>query len=82
MVGSRIVAQSSVFIMGVSAIESNKIEKVIVQKESKRVILSQLANMYGITEEMLFLDFPGYARPTAPTRILTADHNLLLAGAD
>ena len=76
VVGSRIVAQSSVFIMGVSAIESNKIEKVIVQKESKRVILSQLANMYGITEEMLFLDFPGYAEANGSDKDFDSRHTI------
>lgn len=61
VVGSRIVAQSSVFVLGIPLIGPDKLEQVIVQRESKREILSQLENVYGITEETLYLDFPGYA---------------------
>ena len=61
MIGNRIVAQSSIFILGVSAIWPHKMEQIIVEKRCKTEIRSQLANVYGITEEMLFSDFPGYA---------------------
>ena len=61
VIGNRIVAQSSVFLLGVSAIGPNKIDQIIVEKRCKTVIRSQLASVYGITEEMLFSDFPGYA---------------------
>lgn len=61
VIGNRIVAQSSIFLLGVTAIGQDKLEKVIVKTESKTKIRAQLANVYGITEELLFLDFPGYA---------------------
>ncbi len=61
VIGNRIVAQSSVFVLGVSAILPHQMEQIIVEKGCKTEIRSQLANVYGITEEMLFSDFPGYA---------------------
>ena len=40
------------------------------------MILSQLANMYGITEEMLFLDFPGYAEANGSDKDFDSRHTI------
>ena len=65
---NRIVAQSSVFVLGVPEIAQDKWKKIIVQKGSKSDILTQLETMYGINEEELFADFPGYAVANASTK--------------
>ena len=67
--GNRIVAQSSVFVFGVPAVASNRIEKLTVQADSKRAILTQLDAVYGINEEMLVPDFPGYVVANAATKV-------------
>ena len=66
--GNRIVAQSSVFVLGVPEIAQDKWKKIIVRKGSKSDILTQLETMYGINEEELFADFPGYAVANASTK--------------
>ena len=59
--GNRIVAQSSVFIFGVPTIDSAGMKRLAVQARSKNDILNELETVYGISEEMLFSDFSGYA---------------------
>ncbi|MDE0632344.1 MAG: tetratricopeptide repeat protein [Caldilineaceae bacterium] len=66
--GNRIVAQSSVFVFGVSAVASDRMERFIIQADSKRDILTQLDAVYGINEEVLFSDFPGYAVANAANK--------------
>ena len=66
--GNRIVAQSSVFVLGVPEIAQDKWKKIIVRKGSKSDILTQLETMYGINEEELFADFPGYAVANVSTK--------------
>ena len=66
---NRIVAQSSVFVLGISRIGLHKMEKFIVKARSKVDILTQLETVCGINEEMLFPDFPGYAVANAANRI-------------
>ena len=71
--GNRIVAQSSVFVFGVAEVgEPAKMGKFIVQVESKIGILSQLESLYGINEEMLYPDFPGFAVANASNRFFDA----------
>ena len=59
--GNRMVAQSSIFVLGAPAVALDKMGKITVRAESKNNILAQLESMYGISEEMLFSDFPGFA---------------------
>ena len=66
--GNRIVAQSSVFVFGVPEIARTDMTALKVRAESKSDILTQLETMYGINEEELFADFPGYAVANAPTK--------------
>ena len=58
---NRIIAQSSVFVLGGSKIESRDMRKLTIRSACKLQILTQLETMYGINEEMLNPDFPGYA---------------------
>ena len=58
---NRIIAQSSVFVLGGSKIESRDMTKITIRSVCKHQILTQLETMYGINEEMLNPDFPGYA---------------------
>lgn len=58
---NRIIAQSSVFVLGDSKIESHEMTKLTIRSVCKPEILKQLETMYGINEEMLNPDFPGYA---------------------
>ena len=66
--GNRIVAQSSVFVLGVPEIARTDMTALKVRAESKSDILTQLETMYGINEEELFADFPGYAVANASTK--------------
>lgn len=66
--GNRIVTQSSVFVLGVPTVSSDKMERFIIRAESKNDILIQLATRYDINEEMLFPDFPGYAVANASNK--------------
>ena len=67
--GNRIVAQSSVLIFGVPTVASDRMERLTVWADSKRDILTQLDAVYGINEETLFSDFPGYAVANAANKI-------------
>ena len=66
--GNRIVAQSSVFVFGVPEIARTDMTALKVRAESKSDILTQLETMYGINEEELFADFPGYAVANASNK--------------
>ena len=61
VLGSRIVAQSSVFVFGISAIPLARMERLTIPAVKKRNILGELETVYGINEEELFPDFSGYA---------------------
>lgn len=61
VLGSRIVAQSSIFVFGVPAIPLPKMEKLTIPAASKSSLLGELEAVYGINEEELFPDFSGYA---------------------
>ena len=66
--GNRIVAQSSVLVFGVPTVASDKMDKFTIRADSKRDILTQLDVVYGINEEILFSDFPGYAVANASNK--------------
>ena len=66
--GNRIVAQSSVFVLGVPEIARPDMTALKVRAESKSDILTQLETMCDINEEELFADFPGYAVANASTK--------------
>lgn len=66
--GNRIVAQSSLFVFGIPEVASERMARLIIRVENKREILTQLDTVYGINEEMLFSDFPGYAVANAPNK--------------
>ena len=59
--GNRIVAQSSVLVFGAPVLPSEGIERILVPSTVKGDILAQLEAVYGINEEVLLSDFPGYA---------------------
>ena len=58
----RIIAQQSIFLFGVLEIEINPDEECIIDQNSKENIRESLRRIYGITEDMLFPDFDGFAR--------------------
>ncbi|MCY4552306.1 MAG: tetratricopeptide repeat protein [Candidatus Poribacteria bacterium] len=58
----RIIAQQSIFLFGVLEIEINPDEECIIDRNSKKNIRESLKRIYGITEDMLFPDFDGFAR--------------------
>ena len=57
---NRIIAQQSIFVFGV--LEINPHRECIIDGNSKRKIRESLRQICGITEDMLFPDFDGYAR--------------------
>ena len=57
---NRIIAQQSIFLFGV--LEINPDEECIIDRGSKEEIRESLRRIYGITEDMLFPDFDGFAR--------------------
>ena len=58
----RIIAQQSIFLFGVLEIEINPDEECIIDGSSKKKIRESLKRIYGVTEDMLFPDFDGFAR--------------------
>ena len=68
VLGNRMAAQSSVFVFGVPEIARTDMTALKVRAESKSDILTQLETIYGINEEELFADFPGYAVANASTK--------------
>ena len=58
----RIIAQQSIFLFGVLEIEINPDEECIIDGGSKKKIRESLKRIHGITEDMLFPDFDGFAR--------------------
>ncbi len=58
----RIIAQQSIFLFGVLEIEINPDEECIIDGSSKKKIRESLKQIHGITEDMLFPDFDGFAR--------------------
>ncbi len=57
---NRIIAQQSIFLFGHFQFEAD--EECIIQEGSKQDILTELREVAGITEAMLFPDFDGFAR--------------------
>ena len=58
---NRIIAQQSIFLFGVLKINPNRDTECIINGSSKEEIRESLKQIYGITEDMLFPDFDGFA---------------------
>jgi len=76
VIGSRIVAQSSVFVFGVPTIPLPSMERLRIPAASKTSILRELGTVYGINEEELFPDFPGYAVANSSTRTFAVNRTI------
>ena len=73
---TRIVAQQSVFVFGTGTIEETDYESIEIDESSKGTIREALQERFGITEQHLFSDFPGFALSYAhnkPYRDYTAE---------
>ena len=57
---NRIIAQQSIFLFG--RYEFNPYDECVIEGNSKQKILTELQQVSGITEAMLFPDFDGFAR--------------------
>jgi len=58
---TRIVAQQSVFVFGTGTIDETYYESIEIDGGSKRKIREALQERFGLTEQYLFSDFPGFA---------------------
>jgi tetratricopeptide (TPR) repeat protein len=58
---NRILAQQSIFLFGVLKINPDRDTECIIDGSSKEEIRESLKQIYGITEDMLFPDFDGFA---------------------
>lgn len=67
--GNRIVAQGSVFVLGVPTVSSHKMERFAIQADYKRDMLRQLETAHGVNEETLYSDFSGYAVANAGKKV-------------
>ena len=61
----RIAAQQSILVFGEGSIEKSFYEEVTIAAAFKRVILETLEKSFGISEQKLFNDLPGFARINA-----------------
>ena len=59
---NRILAQQSIFLFGVLEINPDPNTECTIDGSSKEKIRESLKQIYGITEDMLFPDFDGFAR--------------------
>jgi len=73
---NRIVAQSSVLVFGMSAIEKSEMKRLIIGKHSKDAIIKELEILYGINEETLFSDFSGYAMANSMNKTLDTNRTI------
>ena len=64
----RIIAQQSIFLFGVLEIEIDHHEECIIDQDSKEKIRESLKQIYGVSEDMLFPDFDGFARQYSQDR--------------
>lgn len=62
---NRIVAQQSVFVFGRGKIEQTHYKEVMIDRDRKEGIRSELREKFGITEQHLFSDFTGFALSNA-----------------
>ena len=58
---NRIIAQQSIFLFGVPEINPEPDKECVIDGSSKEKIRESLKQIYGITEDMLFPDFDGFA---------------------
>ena len=58
---TRIVAQQSVFVFGTGTIDATRYASIQIDGGSKGTMREELAKRFGITEQHLFSDFPGFA---------------------
>ena len=65
---NRIVAQQSVFVFGRGKIEQIHYKEVMIDRNSKEEIRTELRERFGITEQHLFSDFTGFALSNAYNR--------------
>ena len=73
---TRIVAQQSVFVFGTGTIDETYYESIEIDGGSKGKIREALQERFGLTEQYLFSDFPGFALSHAhnkPYRDYTAE---------
>ena len=73
---TRIVAQQSVFVFGTGTIDETDYESIEIDGGSKGKIREALQERFGLTEQYLFSDFPGFALSHAhnkPYRDYTAE---------
>ena len=73
---TRIVTQQSVFVFGTGTIDATHYESTQIARGSKGKIREVLQERFGITEQHLFSDFPGFALSHGhdrPYRDYTAD---------
>ncbi len=57
---NRIIAQQSIFVFGRKRIEKSNYKEIKISREYKAAILEDI-KQFGITEETLFRDFPGFS---------------------
>ena len=65
---NRIVAQQSVFVFGEGEIAEKDYESIKINGSSKKKIIEELEERFGITEQYLFSDFAGFALSNAHDR--------------
>ena len=65
---TRIVAQQSVFVFGTGTIDKTHYESIEIDGGSKGTIRGELQERFGIMEQYLFSDFPGFALSHAHDR--------------
>ena len=73
---TRIVSQQSVFVFGTGTIDETHYESIEIDGGSKEKIREALQERFGLTEQYLFSDFPGFALSHAhnkPYRDYTAE---------
>ena len=65
---NRIVAQQSVFVFGEGKIDEKDYESINIDRGSKKNLIKELEERFGITEQYLFSDFTGFALSNAQDR--------------
>ena len=70
----RPASQESVFVLGVPFLWPSLLRRVVIDKKVKTILLDELRAEHGISEDILFADFTGFAHANSVPRPFDIEH--------
>ncbi|MCY3595441.1 MAG: FRG domain-containing protein [Bacteroidetes bacterium] len=72
----RTFLQQSVFVIGVPFVAPFRLSKCVIAKRAKEELLKELRHDYGIREENLFADLPGFSQANSVSKYLNTNRTM------